>query len=82
MNAGICPDRDVIATGGSVGYKREATEHLKSIGTVVYLKLPFESLEKRLYNIKDRGVVLKDGQTLFMREGTKSKKRHKIFTGG
>lgn len=64
VNANIKTDRTVIATGGSVVYGTEAMEHLKSIGTVVYLKLSYEILEKRLDNIKGRGVVLKDGQTL------------------
>ena len=54
----------IIATGGSVVYGKEAMEHLKSIGTVVYLQLPFEELNRRLSDIKGRGVVLKDGQTL------------------
>ena len=31
---------------------------------VLYLKLPYEELQKRLRDIKGRGVVLKDGQTL------------------
>ena len=39
-------------------------EHLSSIGYVVYLKVPYETLEKRLEDIKGRGVVLKDGQNL------------------
>ena len=39
-------------------------EHLKSIGQVVYLKLSLESLSKRLGNLKGRGVLLKEGQTL------------------
>ena len=39
-------------------------EHLKSIGKVVYLKLSLETLEKRLGNLKKRGVLLKEGQTL------------------
>lgn len=64
VNAGINVEQSVIATGGSVVYGKEAMEHLKEIGTVVYLKLPYETLEKRLHNIKGRGVVLKDGQTL------------------
>ena len=38
--------------------------HLKVISTVVYLKLPYEKVEKRLGNLKDRGVALKEGQTL------------------
>ena len=54
----------MIATGGSVVYCQEAMEHLKSVGTVVYLKLSLNELSKRLGNLKGRGVVLKEGQTL------------------
>ena len=54
----------VIAPGGSVIYCDEAMEHLKSIGKVIYLKLSLESLSKRLGNLKGRGVLLKDGQSL------------------
>lgn len=64
VNAGIQAEQSVIATGGSVVYGKEAMEHLKEIGTIVYLKLPYAILEKRLHNIKGRGVVLKEGQTL------------------
>ena len=64
VNASIETDRTVIATGGSVVYCEEAMEHLKSIGTVIYLKLSLESLSKRLGNLVGRGVVLKKGQTL------------------
>ena len=64
VNASIEADRTVIATGGSVVYCEEAMEHLKSIGTVIYLKLSLESLSKRLGNLVRRGVVLKKGQTL------------------
>ena len=45
-------------------YCEEAMQHLKSIGKVVYLKLSLDSLSKRLGNLKGRGVLLKDGQTL------------------
>ena len=64
MNSSLEVDHSIIATGGSVVYGKEAMEHLKSIGTVVYLQLPFEELNRRLSDIKGRGVVLKDGQTL------------------
>lgn len=64
VNASIETDRTVIATGGSVVYCEEAMEHLKSIGTVIYLRLSLESLSKRLGNLVGRGVVLKKGQTL------------------
>ena len=65
VNAGITCSKTIIATGGSVVYGKEAMEHLKEIGTVVYLEVPFSTLEKRLSDIKGRGVVLKDGQTLY-----------------
>ena len=64
VNASIQAEETVIATGGSVIYCPESMEHLKSIGTVVYLKLSLEPLSKRLGNLKGRGVLLKEGQTL------------------
>ena len=65
VNSSINCENTIIATGGSVIYGQEAMEHLKEIGTVVYLEVPFSVLEKRLSDIKGRGVVLKDGQTLY-----------------
>ncbi len=64
VNAGLTPARAVIAPGGSVIYGRRAMEHFKEIGTVIYLRVTYESLEKRLGDLKDRGVALRDGMTL------------------
>lgn len=64
VNSGIYAKHSIIATGGSVVYGTEAMKHLKEIGTVVYLQLPYDILEKRLNDIKGRGVVLREGQTL------------------
>ncbi|WP_099467304.1 shikimate kinase [Konateibacter massiliensis] len=64
INASLEAEHSVIATGGSVVYGKEAMEHLKSIGKVVYLKLSYNKLKKRLGDIKGRGVVLREGQTL------------------
>ncbi len=64
VNASLDTDKTIIATGGSVVYGTEAMEHLKEIGQVVYLEVSFEELEKRLADIKGRGVVLRVGQTL------------------
>ncbi len=64
INASLEAEHSVIATGGSVVYGKEAMEHLKEIGTIVYLSLPFDEIDKRLSDIKGRGVVLKMGQTL------------------
>ena len=60
VNASIDVNHTVIATGGSVVYCEEAMNHLRSIGTVVYLKLSLDSLAKRLGNLQCRGVLLKD----------------------
>ena len=53
-----------VNAGGSVIYGKEAMEHLKSIGLVVYLKITYDELVKRVGDVKDRGVALKDGMTL------------------
>lgn len=65
VNAGLECSQTIIATGGSVVYGKKAMEHLKEIGTVVYLEVPYKTIEKRLSDIKGRGVVLKEGQTLY-----------------
>lgn len=64
VNRNIQTEKSVIATGGSVIYGREAMEHLSKIGKIVYLKVSYELLSKRLKDIKDRGVVLAKGQSL------------------
>ena len=64
VNARLCPDAAVIATGGSVVYGQRAMEHLGRIGAIVYLKLSYPAVESRLRDIRGRGVVLRDGQTL------------------
>ena len=64
VNAGIQARRAVIATGGSAVYGTEAMEHFRRMGTIIYLKLPYDQLKRRLGNLKGRGVVLKKGQTL------------------
>lgn len=64
VNKSLNPEKAVIATGGSVVYGTEAMEHLKQIATVVYLELELPALKRRLGNLKLRGVVLKEGQTL------------------
>lgn len=46
----------VISPGGSAVYKKETMDHLKDISTVIYLQVPFFTLEARLGNIP-RGIV-------------------------
>lgn len=54
----------VIATGGSAVYGEEAMRHLREIGWIVWLNADFETIRGRLSDIRGRGVVLRDGQTL------------------
>lgn len=51
----------VVATGGSVVMSKSLMEHLKSIGTIVYLKVDFKVLQMRLS--ADRRLARPDGQT-------------------
>ena len=54
----------IIATGGSAVYSPAAMAHFKTVGTVVYLRLSFETVKKRLGNFTHRGVVMPAGYTL------------------
>lgn len=54
----------VIATGGSVIYSKRAMEHLKSLGTVIYLHLSYETMLSRINDLTTRGIVVKSGSTL------------------
>ena len=68
--------REIIAQDGTDGFievenrvnasieAHHAMEHLAEIGTILYLEVPYAALEKRLADIKGRGVVLKEGQDL------------------
>lgn len=64
VNASITVRRSVIATGGSAVYGEESMRHLREIGAVIYLQVEYEVIEKRLRNIRRRGVTLREGQTL------------------
>lgn len=64
VNASLDMQNSVIATGGSVVYGREAMEHLKSIGKVIYLRLTCENIAERLGDLHARGVTIKPGWTL------------------
>jgi len=54
----------VIATGGSMVYSSDAMRRLAERGVIVYLKVEFGELRKRLTDIRGRGVVLREGETL------------------
>ena len=64
----IRASKAIIATGGSAVYSDEAMRHLTEIGTVVYLKISYEQLVGRLSDFQERGVVLKGGIGMSLRE--------------
>ena len=64
INATISPEHAVIATGGSVIYGPKAMEHFREIGTIVYLRINYKHLKKRLGDLDERGVAHRPDQTL------------------
>lgn len=57
--------RTVIATGGSVIYGKEAMEHLHSIGTVIYLSVGYDEIERRVSNFCARGIAMGNNSSLY-----------------
>ena len=62
--AGLDIKNAIIAHGGSICYEDWAMKHLREIGKVVYLKVSYEEMEKRIGNVVDRGVAIPEGYTL------------------
>ena len=56
--------RTVIATGGSAIFCPDGMEHLKRGGKCVFLRLPYEEIERRVKNIATRGIAISPGKTL------------------
>ncbi len=54
----------IIATGGSAVLSKRAVDKLKSLGTLVYLKQPYDEICKRVSNLSTRGVAMGGSQTL------------------
>lgn len=65
VNRSLVLKNTVLATGGSAVYWPESMAHLKSMGTVVFLKVPFEEIEKRIQNFESRGIVVPEGKTFY-----------------
>lgn len=57
-------ENSVVATGGSIIYSRNAINSLKRNGILIYLKLPYDEIERRISNIKTRGIVIGKDQKL------------------
>jgi shikimate kinase len=61
---GLHCEGTVISTGGSVVYCDAAMEHLRELGTVVFLDVPLAVLDSRLADLAGRGVVIGPGQSV------------------
>ena len=61
----IKDDNALLAPGGSAIYYPKCIEHFKSLGKIVYLSCTFETIKFRLGDYSKRGVVLREGQTLY-----------------
>ena len=64
VNSQIKDKKSVIATGGSVIYCKNAMEHLRELGKVIYLKISFEEMRRRLGDYSHRGVIMRHGNAL------------------
>ncbi len=64
VNAALEVENCIIATGGSAVFGKEAMDHFAEIGVIIYLSLPYDEIEERLGDLTQRGVALKEGQTL------------------
>lgn len=62
--AALSCENTVLSPGGSAVLREKGALRLKELGPVVYLKLPYPVLERRLWNLSSRGVPLAPGQTL------------------
>lgn len=64
INSEINVHNSVIATGGSAVYCKEAMEHLKTLGRVVYIKVPLDEIKRRIRDFSTRGIVIKNGNSI------------------
>lgn len=53
----------VVSTGGSVIYRAQSMDHLRSLGVVVFLNADIANLKARLGDLSERGVAVRRGLT-------------------
>lgn len=64
VNAGLDLENSIISPGGSVVYGEKAMQHLKEISVIIYLELSYTAIKSRLGDLRERGITLKEGQSL------------------
>jgi len=56
-------EQTIIATGGSVVYAEKGLEKLATSGYLIYLQLELSTLQRRIADMGQRGLVMNKGQT-------------------
>lgn len=56
-------DNHLISTGGSAVYSDKAMQHLKSLGTIVFLDVSLETLNQRVNDEGSRGIARPESQS-------------------
>jgi shikimate kinase len=54
----------VISTGGSAVYSDKGMAHLRQLGTIIFLDVSLDELQKRITNLNFRGLVRRPNQSL------------------
>jgi shikimate kinase len=57
-------ENSVIATGGSIIYSKNIINHLKEKGRLIYLKVGYDEIERRINNMSSRGIAIGKDQKL------------------
>ena len=60
---GLEPQKHVIATGGSVVYSEPAMRHLHELSTVIFLRVSYLEILRRIHNFATRGIAKAPGQS-------------------
>lgn len=60
----LTADHTIIATGGSMVLSEKAMAHLQTMGMIIYIDVPFEEIERRVTNIRTRGIAFHKDETL------------------
>ncbi len=60
----LAGEGQVIATGGSAAYSDRAMRHLRTMATLIFLRLPFETVRARIDNFASRGIARAAHQSL------------------
>lgn len=61
---GLQRENTVIATGGSAVYYPSAMIRLGELGAIAYIRLSLATIEKRLNNIRTRGITMAPGERI------------------